>query len=89
MQNRINQVMELADGRKYAVIKQAIYKGSTYYVSMRLTDDEENVTDEMVVFEEVDQKGQKSVLKVKDKNLLQLILEYVGLVTEEDLKSVN
>lgn len=89
MINRINQVMELADGKKYVVVKQAIYKGKTYYVSLRLTDDEENVMEELVVFEEVDFNNQKSVQKVKDQNILKLVLEYVGLLNEESLKSVN
>lgn len=89
MINRINQVMELADGKKYVVVKQAIYKEKTYYVSLRLTDDEENVMEELVVFEEVDFNNKKSVQKVKDQNILKLVLEYVGLLNEESLKSVN
>ena len=89
MINRINQVMNLADGKKYVVIKQAIYKGTTYYVSMRLTDDEEDVIEELVVFEEVDFNNQKAVQKVEDQNILKLVLEYVGLLNEESLKSVN
>ena len=41
MENRIHQVMELENGKKYVVIKQAIYKGHNYFVAARLTDDEE------------------------------------------------
>ena len=63
MINRINQVMELANGKKYVVIKQAIYKGDNYFVAIRTTDNEEDVTDEFVVFQEVDYNGQKSVKK--------------------------
>ena len=88
MTNRINQVMELANGKKYTVVKQAVYKGNTYYVSLRLTDDEENIMNELVVFQEVDYKGQKSVEKVADQKLLSLILEYVGLLNNDE-KSVN
>ena len=84
MENRINQVMELADGRKYVVIKQAIYKGNNYFVSMRLTDDEEDVTDEIIVFQEVEHEGQKSVQKVKDPNLFSLICKYVGVLEEQE-----
>ncbi len=84
MENRINQVMELADGRKYVVIKQAIYKGNNYFVSMRLTDDEEDVLDEIVVFQEVEHEGQKSVQKVKDPNLFSVICKYVGVLDEQD-----
>ena len=76
--------MELADGRKYVVIKQAIYKGNNYFVSMRLTDDEEDVLDEIVVFQEVEHEGQKSVQKVKDPNLFSVICKYVGVLDEQD-----
>ncbi len=89
MTNRINQVMELADGKKYVIIKQAIYKGDTYYVSLRLTDDEENVMEELVIFEEVDINGQKSVKKVNDYNLAKLIFKYVGLSPEDEFNSNN
>ena len=84
MENRINQVMELADGRKNDVIKQAIYKGNNYFVSMRLTDDEEDVTDEIIVFQEVEHEGQKSVQKVKDPNLFSLVCKYVGVLEEQE-----
>ena len=80
MINRINQVMELENGKKYVVFKQAVYKGHNYYVSARLTDDEEDVLDEYVIFEEVDYNGKKSVLEVKDADLYKLIAKYVGLL---------
>ena len=80
MENRINQVMELENGHKYVVIKQAIYKGHNYFVSAKLTDDEEDVLDEYVIFEEVDYNGTKSVLEVKDPDLFKLVAKYVGLL---------
>ncbi len=80
MENRINQVMELENGKKYVVIKQAVYKGHNYYVSARLTDDEEDVLDEFIIFEEVEYDGKKSVLEVKDAELYKLIAKYVGLL---------
>lgn len=80
MENRINQVMELENGKKYVVIKQAVYKEHNYYVSARLTDDEEDILEEYVIFEEVDYNGKKSVLEVKDANLYKLVAKYVGLL---------
>ncbi len=84
MENRINQVMELADGKKYIVIKQAIYKGDNYFVSMPLTDDEEDVTDEIIVFQEIEHEGKRSVQKVKDPNLFSLVCKYVGVLEEQE-----
>lgn len=80
MENRINQVMELADGKKYVVVKQAIYKGNNYFVSMQLTDDEEDVLDEVVVFQEVEHEGKKSVQRVQNPDLFSLVCKYVGLL---------
>lgn len=80
MENRINQVMELENGKKYVVIKQAVYKDHNYFVSARLTDDEQDILEEYVIFEEVEYKGKKSVKKVNDSNLYKLIVKYVGLL---------
>ncbi len=86
MINRINQIMELANGKKYLIFKQAIYKNQNYYISVRITDDEEDILDELVVFKDVVYKDQDCMQKVDDPNLLTLIFKYVGLVNEEDVK---
>lgn len=79
MENRINQLMCLADGRKYAIMKQAIYKGVNYFVAARATDDEEDLKEEFEVFKEVDFEGAKAVEKVEDTKLIELICKNVGL----------
>ena len=40
MENRINKIMELADGNKYIIMKQAIYKNENYYIAIKITEDE-------------------------------------------------
>ena len=80
MENKINQVIELENGEKYVIIKQAVYRGHNYYVSAKLTDDEEDILEEYVIFEEVDYNGKKSVLEVKDVELYKLVAKYVGLL---------
>ena len=70
--------MVLENGKKYIVIKQAVYKCHNYYVSARLTDDEEDILEEYVIFEEVDYNGKKAVLEVKDADLYKLVAKYVG-----------
>lgn len=78
--------MELANKEKYLVLKQAIYKEKTYYIAIQITDDEENITEKVVVFEQVDVDGQESVQKVSDPSLATLVCKYVGLVDETELK---
>ena len=80
MENKIDQVIELENGEKYVIIKQAVYRGHNYYVSAKLTDDEEDILEEYVIFEEVDYNGKKSVLEVKDVELYKLVAKYVGLL---------
>ena len=33
MENKTNQVLELANGKEYVVLRQVVYKGDTYYVT--------------------------------------------------------
>ncbi len=86
MINRINQIMELANKEKYLVLKQAVYKEKNYYVALQVTADEENITDNIVVFEQVNINGQESVQKVSDPSIVTLVCKYVGLVDETQLK---
>ena len=39
MKNKINRVITLANGKKYFVLKQAIYKGDNYYMVAEVTED--------------------------------------------------
>jgi len=82
MENRINQVMELADGNKYVVMKQAFYKNENYYVTAKLTENEDDVLEEFLVFKQVNNNGQDCMLKVDDPSLVKLVCKYVGLLDE-------
>lgn len=89
MENRINKIMELADGNKYIVIKQAIYKNENYYVVAKVNDEENDIlnienTDEknLRVLHELVYDGKLSVEDVTDPDLFKLIIKYVGLEEE-------
>lgn len=84
MENRINQVMELADGNKYVVMKQAVYKGESYYVTAKLTDDETDVLEEFKVFKQVMHNEQPCMIEVNDPSLVKLVCKYVGLLDTEN-----
>ena len=70
MENRINQVMALANGEKYVILRQAIYE------------DEKEVTEEFELLHEFEQDGQKVVEAVTDIELAETIFEYVGLLED-------
>ena len=77
MENRINNVLELANGEKYVVINQAIYQNKNYYLVGKTTDDEEDLTGEIKVVEEVMQDNTLGVRIVKDPKLLDLLIKYL------------
>ena len=89
MENRINKIMELSDGSKYIIIKQAIYKNENYFVAVRVNYEEddtldiENIDEDNVrVLHEISINGQASVEDVADPDLFKLIIKYVGLEEE-------
>lgn len=87
MENRINQIMELADGNKYIVLKQAIYKNENYYVVSKVNEEETDIMDineegNIRVLHEFINDGKPSVEDVTDKDLFKLIIKYVGLEEE-------
>ena len=67
MDNITNQVLELSNGEKYFVIRQAVYKGTTYFFVGKLTDDEEDYTNEFACLERVG--TDESVIEVLAKNI--------------------
>lgn len=82
MENRINQVMALANGEKYVILRQAIYEDENYYVCAKVTEDEKEVTEEFELLHEFEQDGQKVVEAVTDIELAETIFEYVGLLED-------
>ena len=77
MENRINSVLELTNGEKYVVINQAIYQGRNYFLVGKVTDDEEDLTGEIKVVEEVTQDNTMGIRIVKDEKLLDLLIKYL------------
>ena len=77
MENRITSVLELANGEKYVVINQAIYQDRSYYLVGKTTDDEQDLTGEIKIVEEVMQDGMLGIRLVNDAKLLELLTKYL------------
>lgn len=88
MENRINQIMTLVDGKKYIVIKQAIYKNENYYAVAGVSEDEESLLEEYAILHELEFEGNTCVEPVEDPEKLKLITKYLGILTEEDWKEL-
>jgi len=77
MENRINKIMTLKDGKKYIVLNQAIYKEINYFFVVGVTSDGQDVTDEFRIVEEVQKDGKRYIRDVKDKKMIQLLSKYL------------
>lgn len=78
MENLTNQVLALANGKKYFVLRQAVYKGNTYFLSAELTEDEEDFTNNFIFLQKVGDEGLK-VKKVTDKNIIEILAKNIKL----------
>ena len=81
MENRIHQIMQLDDGKKYVVFKQAIYKGENYFVAAEL-DEYEQPLDQFKFFREVIENGDTYAEAVQDESMIQLLIQYLKLDKE-------
>ena len=74
MENRTNQIIELGDGTKFIIIRHLVYKDESYYISNRITDDEKDLLEEIMIMHEVKKDGKVFIEKVVDPELLQVII---------------
>ena len=79
MENLTNQILKLKSGKNYFVLRQAAYKGITYYFGAEVTSDEEDFTNKFVFLERVE-KGDKFTVKVvKDHAILEVLSKNIKL----------
>ena len=77
MENRINSIFELEDGKKYVAVNQAIYQGTNYYLLASIDDEEENPTGEVIIAQEKMQDGVIGIGVVQDEKLIELLTKYL------------
>ncbi len=78
MENLTNQVLALANGKKFFVLRQAVYKGITYFLSAELTADEEDFTNNFIFLQKVGDEGLK-VKKVTDQSIIEVLAKNIKL----------
>ncbi len=83
MVNNIGKIFEINDGSKYIVSKQAIYKNDNYYVLVRVTDDESDLTEEVKFLKEVINGDTITLEPIEDEKLLKLIFKNLDLLEKE------
>ena len=75
MENLTNQVLRLDDGSRYFVLRQAVFRGVTYFLGAELTPDGEDFTNNFVFLEKIDDDadGGFSVQAVTDQEVLEAL----------------
>ena len=80
MENLTNQILELGNDQKYFVLRQAAYKGNTYYLAAEITDNEEEFTNNFTFFQRIEgENGNFSVKVVRDQSVLEVLSKNIKL----------
>ena len=79
MENLTNQVLKLENGSNYFILRQATYKGVTYFLAAEVTADEEDFTNNFTFLEKVDSNGQMGVKVVKDQAVIEVLAKNIKL----------
>ena len=78
MENLTNQILDLDNGKKYFVLRQAVYKGVTYFLGAEVTSDEEDFTNNFVFLEKIEGDG-LLVKKVNDPKIIDVLAKNIKI----------
>ena len=78
MDNITNQILELDNGKKYFVLRQAVYKGVSYFLGAEVTHDEEDFTNNFVFLERVGD-GDLMIKKVTDQSIIEVLSKNIKI----------
>ena len=77
MENRTNKIIKFNEEEKYFVLKQAVYRGISYYMTVKTTPDGKDFTDEFQILQENERDGKSYFSRVKDEDTLSVLLKYL------------
>jgi len=78
MENKTNQVLELANNKKYVVLRQVVYKGETYYVTSELYNDGDDFDKNLTLLKETVEGGKTYVNIVRDPEIVKVIMNHIA-----------
>lgn len=79
MENRINKIVELGNGKKYFILKQAIYKGENYFIVAKVTEDGEDLEEKFAILHETKENGDTFIEFEKNPKTIQIILSHLNI----------
>jgi len=78
-------LLRLANGLKFVVLKQMLYKDINYFYVMRVTDNEQDIIEQYDILEEVIVNEKTLVRTTKDPELrLKLVEIFIKEIAKED-----
>ncbi len=78
MENLTNQIFELENGKKYLVLRQAAYKGVSYFLAVAVSEDEKDFVNEFVFLQKVDSED-FYVKEVTDPEILNILAQNIKI----------
>jgi len=79
MENNTNKIVTLGDGKEYAIYRHVLYQGRTFYLAFELTENKEELKEDLVILEQLVYDGKDSIKIVRDANIVKTILENIEL----------
>ena len=80
MENRINKILTLENGKKLMVLHQAIYNDDNYLVCSEVVDNDQDLSDEPILVHEIKSEGGIEIEIVEDSDLAEFILQHLNLM---------
>ncbi|MBE6152085.1 MAG: hypothetical protein E7165_02075 [Firmicutes bacterium] len=77
MENRTNKLIKFSEDEKYFILKQAIFKANNYYLTVKITPDGKEFTNEFAVLQEKERDGKLYFSRVNDPKTLGILLKYL------------
>lgn len=79
MENLTNQILETNVGKKYFILRQAVYKGTTYFLAALVNNEETEFTNEFTFLERVDEDGLFILKPVTDNAIISILAKNIKL----------
>lgn len=79
MENRINQVVELENGKEYYILKQAVYSGDNYFVAAEVAEDGEDLKENFSILHESKENGESFIEFERDPKTIQILLKHLNI----------
>ena len=78
MENKTNQVLELANNKQYVVLRQVVYKGDTYYVTSEIYNDGDDFDKNLTLLKETVEGGKTYVNIVRDPDIIKVVMNHIA-----------